>query len=38
MTASVNLIKALGGGWEVPPDRVATPKQGLLPGPNPFWP
>jgi len=38
LTASVNLIKALGGGWEVPPDRVATPKQGLLPGPNPFWP
>ena len=38
MVASVNLIKALGGGWEVPWDRVATPKQGLLPGPNPFWP
>jgi len=38
LVASVNLIKALGGGWEVPPDRVATPKQGLMPGPNPFWP
>jgi len=38
MVASVNLIKALGGGWEVPPDRVTTPKQSLLPGPNPFWP
>jgi NodT family efflux transporter outer membrane factor (OMF) lipoprotein len=38
LVASVNLIKALGGGWEVPPDRVAAPKQGLLPGPNPFWP
>jgi NodT family efflux transporter outer membrane factor (OMF) lipoprotein len=38
MTASVNLIKALGGGWEVPPDRLATPKPSLLPGPNPFWP
>ena len=38
LVASVNLIKALGGGWEVPPDRVATRKQGLLPGPNPFWP
>ncbi len=38
LTASVNLIKALGGGWEAPPDRVVTPKQGLLPGPNPFWP
>ena len=38
LVASVNLIKALGGGWEVPPDRVATPNQGLTPGPNPFWP
>jgi len=38
LVASVNLIKALGGGWEVPPDRIATPKQSLLPGPNPFWP
>jgi NodT family efflux transporter outer membrane factor (OMF) lipoprotein len=38
LVASVNLIKALGGGWEVPPDRLATPKQGVLPGPNPFWP
>jgi NodT family efflux transporter outer membrane factor (OMF) lipoprotein len=38
LVATVNLIKALGGGWEVPPDRVTTPKQGLLPGPNPFWP
>jgi outer membrane protein TolC len=38
LVASVNLVKALGGGWEVPPDRVATPKQGWLPGANPFWP
>jgi len=38
LVASVNLIKALGGGWEVPPDRVVTPKPSLLPGPNPFWP